>query len=56
MIENIEVVSEWGNKGFWDYVYNSIPFVLPVALIVSIIYFVDGIIKYGYWLHKDEDK
>jgi hypothetical protein len=27
-----------------------------IALISSIIYFIDGIKKYGYWLHKNDDK
>lgn len=27
-----------------------------IVLIGAIIYFIDGIKKYGYWLHKNDDK
>lgn len=50
----IEVYSEWGSKTIADYVLDSLPFAIPIALIISIIYFVDGILKYGYWLNKEE--
>lgn len=55
MFSNVQVYSEWEIKSISDYILNSLPFVIPVALIVSIIYFIDGIRKYGYWIYKDEE-
>ena len=56
----MESVNEWHTTAdnVLDFIFTALPFVLPVVLILSVIWFVDGLIEYGYWLHKNkkEDK
>ena len=49
-------MDEWQNTPwiYQDCVYVAGGIILCVALIASIIWFVDGIRRYGYWLKKDE--
>ena len=49
---------EWNNLS-WIQSPLLIPIiwiVLIVGLIVATIWFIDGVLKYGYWLKKDKDK
>jgi uncharacterized membrane protein len=46
-------------KGFSEFYYSEALFptiwaIILVALGVSVIYFIDGVRKYAYWLKKDE--
>ena len=51
----MEAVSEWYTTAdkVVDFIFMALPFALPVVLILSIIWFIDGLIEYGYWLHKE---
>lgn len=55
-MSEIEVCSEWGRRTIADYILDSLPYILGIALIISIIYFIDGILKYGYWLYDKKEK
>lgn len=50
-------VSEWYtiSDRIFDFILNVLPFALPVILILSIIWFIDGLIEYGYWLKKKDE-
>ena len=40
----------WVQKDWLPYVFGAVLF---IALIASIVWFIDGVRKYGYWLKKD---
>lgn len=52
----MEAVSEWYTTSdrVIDFIFSALPFVLPVLLGIAVIWFVEGLIEYGYWLHKEE--
>lgn len=47
----MEAVSEWYTTS--DKIVDFIFTALPVLLILAVIWFIDGLIEYGYWLHKE---
>lgn len=55
-------MSDWHYNNLLQELYITGKFAVPfiviivLALICSIIYFIDGIKKYGYWLQKDDKK
>lgn len=51
----MEAVSEWYTTSdkIIDFIFTALPFALPVLLILAVIWFINGLIEYGYWLHKE---
>ena len=51
----MEAVSGWYTTSdkIVDFIFTVLPFVLPVLLIAAVAWFIDGLIEYGYWLHKE---
>ena len=55
-------MSDWHYNNLLQELYMTDKFTVPLIIIIvlalvgSIIYFIDGIKKYGYWLHKNDDK
>lgn len=53
-------MSDWHYNNLLQELYMTDKFTVPLiviivlALVGSIIYFIDGIKKYGYWLQKDD--
>lgn len=51
-------MNEWNNITWYQQGW-ALPLIitcLVVAFAVSIIWFIDGIRKYGYWLHKENEE
>lgn len=44
----------WENFYFSAYFIKTIFGILVVALVFAVIYFIDGIKKYAYWLKKED--
>ena len=55
-------MSDWHYDNLLQELYITdkltVPFIVIIALVLigSIIYFVDGIKKYGYWFKKDDEE
>lgn len=56
MKQEIEAVSEWYTTSdkVADFILNALPFVLPALLVIAVIWFIDGLLEYGYWIHKKD--
>ena len=57
-MNEIEAVSEWYTTSdkVIDFIFEALPYAMPVLLVIAVVWFVDGLIEYGYWLHKEDKK